>query len=172
MAFNTEVARTSTEWKLPATSSAPNNTVGNCWVIGPFNGQFSTSEGIQITMSVKAVTSAASQVGRFIVRAWKSDNPTGTGAILLSNTFASSSLTTALSTTVVSTVTASLSLSSGSFNHEYLFLHTQWGITTIASNVNADADWVFAQTASAILLPSFISTKTMAFNLIQEEFPA
>src|SRR4051812_12091399 len=64
MDFGVEVARASAEWVLPATSSAPNNTNGNCWVIGPLNGSFTIAEPMQITMSVKAVTNASSQVGR------------------------------------------------------------------------------------------------------------
>jgi hypothetical protein len=170
--FGTEVGRNSAQWVSPATSSAPDNAVGNCWVIGPFNGTFD-SYPIQGSMSFKAVTNATSQVGRIILRVWKASNPQGTGAVLITGSFISSSLTPALSATnIIAPLTASIPVPGFTMNNEFLFIHTQFGITTAGSNTNADINYIFGGiTASSFLLPPFTSTPTTNFNLIEEEYP-
>lgn len=172
MDFGTEVARTSAQWVSPATGSAPHNVIGNCYVIGPLNGTFHQYP-IQVSMSFKAITNASSQVGRLILRVWKGDDPTGNGAVLVTGSFISSSLSPALSATnVIAALTASIPVPSFSLKGEYLFLHTQWGITTAGGNTNADLNTIYGGvTASSIVLPSFISTPSTNFKLIEEEYP-
>lgn len=171
MDFGVEVARTSTQWKTQPTQSAPDNAIGNCWVIGPFNGDFAAAT-MSISMSIRAVTNASSQAGRFIWRIWKADNATGTIApSLITSSFLSSSLSTGLTTTA-QVLSGSFVLPAFSLHHEWIFIHTQWGITTVGSNPNSDADFVLGAASSSIRLPQYTSHQFVYMPFIQDDFPA
>jgi hypothetical protein len=170
MDFGVEVLRTTlTQWKSNITASAPDNIIGNCWVIGPLHGRFS-DELVKITMSVKATTNATGQDGRFVYRFWKSDNAQSTVSALITGSYISSSIVTNATTTPVA-LTSSFRLNQFDLHNEYLFIHTQWQITGPAPNNAADINFVLGSAAANITLPTYISHPTTNVNLIQEEYP-
>lgn len=170
MDFGVEVLRTDlTQWRSNITASAPDNVIGNCWVVGPFHGNFA-NELLRITMSVKATTNASGQDGRFVYRFWKGSNITGVGAGLITASYISSSIVTNATTTPVA-LTSSVNLSTFDLHGEYFFIHTQWQITGVATNNNADINFVLGSAAANIIFPTYISHPTTNVNLIQEEYP-
>lgn len=169
MSFNVEVARASVRWTTSPTSSAPNNVIGDCWMIGPFHGRFDAGL-MKITQSIKATNSSTGQDGRFVYRLWHGSNPTGIGAELITGSYISSSIVTNATTTPLA-LTGSMNLPSFDLHNEYIFIHTQWSITGAATNNNADVNFVFGVTAANITLPTYISHPTTNVNLIQEEYP-
>jgi hypothetical protein len=170
MNFGVEVPRgTAALWSTSPTASLPDSVYGNCWVIGPFHGNF-VQETTRITMSVKATTSATGQDGGFIYRFWKSPNQNGTGASLIDSSWISSSLVTNLTTTAQITST-SVVIPSFDLHNEYIFLHVQWRLTGAATNNNADVNFTFGSAATNITLPTYISHPTTNINFIQDEYP-
>jgi len=175
MDFGVEVARTLlTQWRPFVTASAPDNSIGNCWVIGPFHGTFGSqpfvSQRLTISMSFKATTNSSNQAGRVIYRFWKANNLSGSGAVLITGSYISSSISTTLTTTP-QVLTMSTSLPEFICNNEYIFIHTNWLITTLGTNNGCDADFVLGVSASNITLPTFISHDPTNLNLIQDEYP-
>lgn len=130
---------------------------GNCWMMGPFNGEFLAGNW-QITMSQKCVTIGNAHSGRFNYRFWTAPTGSGEGASLITSTFFSSSiLNMPANTTTVIAGTASVSLPNINLHNEYIFIHTQWSIITAGTNNNADNDYVFGTTASLVIPPSFVT---------------
>jgi hypothetical protein len=162
-----EVVRTSTQWQASPTGSLPSTNVAgsgasNSWAAGPFNGVFSSGSWA-ITMSVKAVTNANNQTGRFIYRFWKGGDLSGSSAALIMPTFYSSSVNVAVTggsgTAVINSMSAVIPLPEIQFRSEYLFIQTYWSIVSAAGNNGSDEDFVFGPTASFIKTTLFVQDK-------------
>jgi hypothetical protein len=168
MNWPAEVARTSTQWQATPTQSIPNQTVGtsngNCILGGPINGEFTAGNWI-ISMSVKAVTNAATHTGRLLYRVWTSPTGSGASASLITASFISSSIVTVNSTTNPAVTTCQFSLPRMNLKNEFLLFQTYWEIVTAAANNNADNDFVLG-TGSFIQSSPFIesSAKTVLWK--------
>jgi len=168
-----EVSRTSTQWKAAPTQSIPNQSAGgsgagNCWIAGPFYGEF--TPGIWNTkMVVKAVTNAATHTGRFLYRIWTSPTGSGENAALVTTSFISSSIVTVNSTTVPTLSSASFSLPQINLKNEYILFQTYWDIRTAAGNNSADNDFVLG-TGSLIQTSPFVTSKTRFITQINDDF--
>jgi hypothetical protein len=173
MNWNQEVVRTSTQWQATPTQSAPNQNVGgsgagNCWALGPVNGEFLAGNW-QITMSMKSVTAAAAHTGRFIYRFWTSLTGSGENASLITSSYISSSvLSMPGNTTTVVAGTSSINLPYMNLRNEYIFIQTYWSVITNPgggpANNNVDQDYVLGNITSSLVRPtSFISHNRSGF---------
>ena len=172
-ASNEIIRNNASAWLSTPTSSIPNNRKGNCWIAGPYSGEF-LSGSWQITMSVKAVSAANSQVGNMFFRYWKGSNISGSNAALMSTTYFTSSLAAPVgSTTVISRCTSSISLPSTIFRNEYLFIQTYWNVVTAggggAPGNNNDEDYVFGPTASLIRPTPFVADRPYVLPWMSSE---
>ena len=148
MNWNTEVVRNAIgAWTAAPSASIPNQSVlgsggGNCWVLGPFNGEFTPGNWI-MTMSFRAVSATNTHTNRIIYRVWTSPTASGQNATLVSPTFFSSSAGVIASTTVRVPFTSSITLPSINLRDEYIFLQTYCMVVTAAGAAganNADMD--------------------------------
>jgi len=177
MNWNQEVVRTSNQWQSPPTQSAPNQNAGgsgtgNCWALGPVNGEFLDGNW-QITMSMKSVTLAAAHTGRFVYRFWTSLTGSGANASLITSSYISSSvLSMPGNTTTVVAGTSSIALPRINLHNEYIFIQTYWSIITSPgggpANNNVDQDYVLGNITSSLVLPTgFVSHNRMG-TIIRE----
>jgi len=158
-----EVARnTAGRWFAAPSASVPNNTIGNCWAIGPLNGEF-LSGNWQITMSVIAVLRADGQVGMLNYRFWRANNVSGSNATLISPTYFSSSRAVPGNTSggngVVLALTSSTALSNIILRNEYFFIQTYWGIITAGGNNGDDENYVFGPNSSLVKPTPFVGDR-------------
>ena len=162
MTASAELLNTNASWLSSPTASIPNNRRGNCFVGGPYRGEF-LSGSWNITMSVKPVNNSNNNVGNMLYRFWKGFNISGSGASLITSTFYSSSRCVAQGgpSRAVSSLTSSNNLPNVVFRNEYLFIQTYWMIVTAGGGGGGgstnDEDFVFGPTASFIITPSFVS---------------
>jgi hypothetical protein len=145
MNYSSEVARNATNaWTTAPSASIPNQNVrstgnGNCWIMGPFNGEFTEGNWI-ITMSYRANSSANSHTNRIIHRIWTSPTASGQNATLVSSTYFSSSIGSISSTTTRVPFTSSIALSNINLHNEYILFQTYCMVQTAGGNINADMD--------------------------------
>lgn len=151
-----------THWLPSPTGSRPNMSAtgsgaGNCFVMGPFNGEFLRGPW-NITMSVIAVNNSSTHTGRFIYRIWQGSDLSGSNASLVTSSFLSSSIVTINSTSVGKSLSGSFLFPGINLRDEYVFLHTQWSIVTAGGNSNADNDFVMG-TGSVVNPTPFVGRR-------------
>lgn len=170
--FATEVGRTSAIWTTTITSSAPIPTLGDGWIIGPFEGIFDASVW-PLTMSLRSVTSAGNQQGRLVYKVYSTNNPEDpTTYVSQTATWASSSICAILTpANAQRRVSASISLPQMRLNNEYLIFQEVFSLTVIGGNNNADADWSVGATTASLTSAPFSISQPPYMNWIQEEFP-
>jgi hypothetical protein len=158
MSYSFEVVRNAAgNWFAAPSASIPNNTRGNCWIAGPYLGEFVPGNW-NVSMSVIAVSNASSHTGRFIYRIWTSPTGSGENSTLVTSSFISSSIVTVDSQTVPVVSTATISLPKINLKNEYVLIQTYWSIQTAGGNSNADNDFVLG-TGSFIQTPSFVTSR-------------
>lgn len=145
MQWNLEVTRNlAGAWSSSVSASIPNQNVlglggGNCWMLGPFNGEFTVGNWT-ITMSMRQVSNASAHTNRIIYRFWKSPAASGVNASLVSSTFFSSSIGSFSTIGVRIPITSSITLPNINLRNEYIFLQTYCMVVTAAGNVSSDMD--------------------------------
>jgi hypothetical protein len=169
MNWNLEVVRTDTQWLSTPTGSRPNmNTAGsgggNCWVLGPLNGEFLTGNWT-ITMSFKSVTAGAAHTGQVHYRIWNGSDVSGSNATLTTGSFLTSSIASLPSnTTTIVPVSSSFVIPNVNLHNEYVFVQTYWSILTSPGggpgNNNVDNDFVLGSTSAVITTAPFVSNKS------------
>ena len=171
----TEVARGSTMWTADPTSSLPNPNLGDGWIVGPFYGIFDSGNW-QVTMSLRSVTNAGTQLGRLVYKVYSAVDPSipSTYSSLTTN-WASSSITPSLATAnIQQRITASVSLPQVRLQNQYLIFQELFMLITTGGNANSDADWSYGSTGgtitASILTTPFSQTPPPFMNWIQEEF--
>ena len=172
--WNAEVSRLSTQWQSPPTQSIPSQNAGgsgdgNCFIMGPFNGEF-VAGSWTITMSIISPGNVASHQGRLLYRMWTSPTGSGATATLISSSFISSSVGVVASTTVPAICTASFVLPQVNLHNEYVLVQTYWAIITNPGGGvpnNATDNTFILGTGSLVNPTGFVSNRTRATTWIQ-----
>ena len=161
MNWNSEVVRNANgAWTSVPSASAPRQNVrgsggGNCWVMGPFNGEF-VAGNWNMTMSFRQVSNTSAHTNRVIYRVWTALSASGVNASLVSSTFFSSSIGSFSTLNVRTPMTSSITLPSINLRNEYIFLQTYCMVQTAGGNNASDMDHTLGS-MSYVRPTSFVS---------------
>ena len=163
-----------THWSATPSASAPVLSVlgsggGNCWMCGPFNGEFLQGKW-NITMSVNAVTNKAAHTGRFHYRFWSSPTGSGANASLISNASTSSREILVLSSNLFIDATGPKGKTFGSQPTLEVATITASGVSLYFCNAfsehskTAAAPLCFRQVFPAVIVPFCLAIEGSLFN--------
>lgn len=143
-------------------SFPPNNTFGDCFVAGPYTGEFAAGNWT-FAFPVIAVTSGGGADGRVRFRLWRSSSSSGASATEITRNILKGSLITDLATGAAQT--SSLTVDPGIIvlAGEYLFIQVAWEITGLALLITDDV-LLRIGSASAITTTNFTSGETLVAN--------
>lgn len=117
-------------------ASAP--TTNDCWRSeNKLSGTFDSGTW-NFTVSVIAVSAGGAQDGRIRIRAWRSPNADGSGAVEITAGAVQGSIVTNLATATAQHSTGSFSPGAITLDEEYLFLQAAWEITGAGSSNSQD----------------------------------
>lgn len=142
-------------------SNAPNNTLGDCFVAGPYTGQFAAGTWT-LTLPVIAVSRGGAQSGRLRARLWRASASSGSGAAEITSGGWVGSTVVNLSTGAAQNSTVMISLPLVTLANEYLFVQLAWEITT-AAILFTDYDVLLrVGSATTITTPDFVTGQTLS----------
>lgn len=147
-------AKPSTGWTatvLPAAATVPDNTAGDSWVLGPFNGSF-VSGNWTFTFGMIGVTRVGDTgTGAVAFRVMRGTNVTGAGSTEVTTAQQVSSTGNVMGATV--SVTATWAAPAMTLSNEYLFVEVAFKI--VAAGQNSTTDTVFRAGTSQIATTNF-----------------
>ena len=109
-------------------SGAPSNSLGDCFMAGPYTGNIGAGLWT-LNFPVIAVTQGDYQAGRIRVRLWRSTNASGASATEIASGSTPGTSVSKLTTAAAQTSIVSLSPGAFSLTNEYLFVQIAWEIT-------------------------------------------
>lgn len=141
----------------PSSSAA----LGDCWVLGPILGTFSS--GVW-TVNLQVVGGTNTSQGKYNLKFLKGSSISGSDALGFQGGQVLGTTNVGVNTTSQSVATASLNLSSSLiFNNEYLFIQAAWGIT-LAGGSNGTSVTHVQGSGSFITMSAFEDTSFMIWN--------
>lgn len=144
--------------------SGPNNTLGDCFRSGLLSGRFAAGSWT-ITVPLIAVTAGGSADMRIWARVWRSADPTGADAVLLTTSVLVGTAATNLATGAAQNSVLTWSAPVFGLVAEYLFI--QIALQTVGAGGGATDDALIRKgSAAAIVTADWLAADPAAYNLI------
>lgn len=142
---------------LPAAATVPNNTSGDSWVLGPFDGTFPAGNWTFSFVMIGVTRAGDAGAGSISFRVLRGTDPTGAGATEVTSAAQLSTAGNVMNATGGATVTATWAAPAMTLVNEYLFVKVAFKVTTAGGN--GATDTVFRKgSSSSVTTTDFAAT--------------